>query len=324
MDVLFCTDIVERQLGERIREIDPDIDLVVLRGDERVDATDIERITAAFFSSDAWPDRAAPFLRVALDAPNLEWLHTMSAGVDSPVFISLQDRGVTVTTSSGASAPSIARTVMMYLLALSRDLPGSLRAQEERRWNWHRWDDLDHARLAVVGWGPIGREIARLGVEFAMTPTVVRRRSIGDEGHPTRSLDELADVAGSCDALVVALPLNADTRGIVSSDVIAALGPSAYFVNVGRGELVDQGALTDALAARRIGGAALDVFAVEPLPPDDPLWSVPNLIVTPHNSGSSSTTSRRASEIFISHLTRRVAERTTWTPATNAAPEHGR
>ena len=110
---------------------------------------------------------------------------------------------------------------------------------------------------------------------FRMDPVVVRRAAQGDEPCPVRTLDELTDAVREADAVVVALPLTDTTRGIVSADVIAAMAAHTMFVNVGRGELVDQPALTEALAAGRLGGAGLDVFATEPLPVDDPLWDLP-------------------------------------------------
>jgi phosphoglycerate dehydrogenase-like enzyme len=109
------------------------------------------------------------------------------------------------------------------------------------------------------------------------------------------------------DAVVLALPLNDDTRGIISADVIAAMQAHAFFVNVGRGELVDQLALTEALGSGKLGGAGLDVTDPEPLPADDPLWALPNVIITPHNSGSTDGTARRASERFLANLTPWVA-----------------
>ena len=120
----------------------PDLDIVALTGDEPVSAADIERITLAFFSSDAWPERTPAFMRVALDATNLRWLHTMSAGVDNPIFGMFTGRGVEVTTSSGASAEPIAATAMMYLLALSRGLPDLFRAQAAHEWRPKRFREL--------------------------------------------------------------------------------------------------------------------------------------------------------------------------------------
>lgn len=301
-DVLFCTDTFWAEYADRVRAIDPDIEAVVLDGDEPVTEADLERITIATFSHDAWPERAGNWFGVAMRAPNLRWLHSMSAGVDSPVFGTFLERGVRLSNSPGASAAPIARTVMMYLLALARDLPRMMRAQHRREWAWDRWTELDGQRVAVLGWGPIGQEVARLAVEFGMQPTIVRRAARGDEPHPVRPLAELADIVADVDAVVVALPLNDDTRGLISADVIAAMPSHAFFVNVGRGELVDQAALTEALAADRLGGAGLDVTDPEPLPADDALWGLPNVIITPHNSGSTVATGRRANERFLENL----------------------
>ena len=306
-DVLFCTDDFAARHGDRLRAIAPDLQLVTLDGDAEVGDADLTRITLAFFSHDAWPERAANFFGVVLRAENLRWLHTMSAGVDSPIFTTFTDRGVRLTTSSGSSAAPIARTAMMYLLALSRDLPSMLRAQDRAEWNWHKWNELGGRSIAVVGWGPIGQEVARLAEAFDMVPTIVRRRALGDEPHPVRPLSELADVARTHDAVVVALPLTPDTEGIVTVDVLDAIGPTGYFVNVGRGELVDQSALTAALVEGRLGGAGIDVTTPEPLPADDPLWAAPNLIITPHNSGSTDGTGGRADEAFLTNLERWVA-----------------
>ncbi len=306
-DVLFCTDTFFDRHRERLEQIAPDLRVVALTGEDPVSDDDLDTITIAFFSHDSWPERAAHWFGVAMHAEHLGWLHTMSAGVDSPVFASFLDRGVRLTTSSGSSATPIARTVMMYLLALSRDLPELIRAQARGEWNWRTWVELEGRSIAVVGWGPIGRETARLADAFGMHPTIVRRAAHGDEPFPVRPLDDLVSIAADHDAVAVALPLTDGTEGIVTADVIDAIGPDGLFVNVGRGELVDQSALTAALVEGRLGGAGLDVTTPEPLPADDPLWSAPNLIITPHNSGSTDGTGRRSDEAFLANLERWVA-----------------
>jgi D-2-hydroxyacid dehydrogenase (NADP+) len=307
-DVLFCTDSFFAANEAQLRSIAPDLEYVTLDGDAQVAEADIERITVTFFSHDAWPERAANFFGIAMRAENLRWFHTMSAGVDSPVFSTFTDRGVRLSTSSGSSAAPIARTAMMYLLALTRDLPAMIRSQDQAEWNWHRWVELDGKSIAVVGWGPIGREVARLADAFGMRPTIVRRGAHGDEPYPVQPLAELPQVAADHDVMVVALPLTTGTAGIVSAAVIDALGADGLFVNVGRGELVDQSALTTALVEGHLGGAGLDVTDPEPLPADDPLWAAPNLIITPHNSGSTDGTGRRAAAAFLANLERWVAD----------------
>jgi phosphoglycerate dehydrogenase-like enzyme len=305
---LFCTDTFLEGYGDRIAQIAPDLDVIPLRPGEEIAATDVERITIAFFSNDAWPDRAGAFFKVAMSTPNLQWFHSMSAGVDSPVFSTFLERGARLTTSSGASAPPIAGTVMLYLLALSRDLPGWLRSQAAHEWTPEPFVELDGQRIVVVGWGPIGQAVVRLATAFRMDPVIVRRAAQGDEPCPVRPLSELAGVVSDADAVVVALPLAPETRGLFSAEVIAAMPSTAVFVNVGRGELVDQAALTDALASGRLAGAGLDVFDPEPLAADDPLWDLPNVIISPHNSGSSNGTTGRVAEIFLDNLDRFVRD----------------
>lgn len=307
-DVLFCSDAFAERHGGSLASIAPDLDVVPLVGDRTVSDEDLARITITFFSHDLWPERTAHYFGAALQTPNLRWMHTMSAGVDSPVFGSFLDRGVRLTTSSGMSAAPIARTVMMYLLALSRGLPELLEHQRQRTWSWRMWRELAGRRIAIVGWGPIGQEVARLSVAFGLDPVIVRRSARGDEPHPVRPLAELLDVARETDVTVIALPLTDDTEGIVSASVLDAIGSDGLFVNVGRGELVDQAALTAALVEGRLGGAGIDVTTPEPLPEDDPLWSAPNLIITPHNSGSTDGTARRSDEAFLANLERWVAD----------------
>ena len=160
-----------------------------------------------------------------------------------------------------------------------------MRAQAAHEWSPAPFRELDGQRLVVVGYGPIGQEVVRLAEAFRMDPVIVRRAAHGDEPCQVRPLAELTDAVSDADAVVVALPLTDTTRGIVSADVIAAMASHAMFVNVGRGELVDQVALTDALTSGRLGGAGLDVFATEPLPADDPLWDLPNVIISPAQLG---------------------------------------
>jgi phosphoglycerate dehydrogenase-like enzyme len=304
--VLFCSDAFAVEYGSRVVEIAPDIEIVALRDADVVSDQDIERITIAFFSSDTWPDQAGPFFRVALAASELQWLHSMSAGVDSPIFKTFLDRGARVTTSSGASSSPIAGTVMLYLLALSRGLPGWMRAQVAHEWSPVPYRELSGQQIAVIGYGPIGQEVVRLAMAFGMNPVAVRRAARGDEPCPVRPLSELLEVVADADAVVCALPLHDDTRGLFSKKVIGAMRSDTLFVNVGRGELVDQKALTEALAAGRLGGAGLDVFDPEPLLPDDPLWDLPNVIISPHNSGTSDGTAARVVEIFLDNLARFV------------------
>jgi D-2-hydroxyacid dehydrogenase (NADP+) len=302
--VLFCTDTFWDEAGDRIVALDPTVEVVRLVGDEQVIASDLERITAACFSSDVYPDRMRAFLGVCSRARRLAWLHTSFAGTDHPVFDALLARGITITNGVGVSAPSIAGTVMLYLLALSRDLPRWTREQDARRWEPRRFDDLAGKKLGIVGMGSIGGEVARLAAAFDMEVIGLRRRPRGDESCPTWPADALPKLLAWADVVVVTAPLTDATRGMFDATAFAAMRPGAWFVNVGRGEVVDEAALVDALARGQVGGAGLDVFATEPLPNDSPLWSMPNVIITPHSSGVTSRSYRRSIDLFVDNFGR--------------------
>jgi phosphoglycerate dehydrogenase-like enzyme len=302
--VLFCTDTFWDEGGDRVVAADPTVEVVRLMGEERVISSDLERITAAFFSPDVYPDRMRPFLGVCTHAPRLGWLHTSFAGTDHPVFDALLARGITITNGVGVSAPSIAGTVILYLLALSRDLPRWTRDQDARRWEPRRFNDLAGMRLGIVGMGSIGGEVARLASAFEMEVIGVRRHPRGDEPCTTWTSDALPELLAWADAVVVTAPLTEATRGMFDAQAFATMRPGAWFVNVGRGEVVDEPALVDALDRGHLGGAGLDVFVAEPLPHDSPLWSMPNVIVTPHSSGITERSRRRSIELFVDNFGR--------------------
>lgn len=304
--VLFCSDEFWDRRSDEILAIDPaldpDTDVVLLVGDELV--AELDRPTVAFFSGDLWPDRAGRFLGACTRMPDLTWLHTFSAGTDHPVFSTIRQSGTTITNSAGSAAPSIAQTVMLYLLALSRDLPRLARAQLDRRWEPGEARDLADVRLGVVGLGQIGTEVARLAQGFGMEVVGLRRRVTGDEVCEAWPNDRLAELLGWAEAIVVSAPLTDDTRSLFDAHAFTAMRPGSWFVNVGRGEIVDELALVDALARGHLGGAGLDVFATEPLPTESPLWSMPNVIVTPHSSGTTDRSRRRSVDQFMQNFRR--------------------
>jgi phosphoglycerate dehydrogenase-like enzyme len=297
---ILMTDVFEaRYLGELEAEA-PGRPRVVLRGGG-IDGS-LDEVAVACFSGDCFPDRAREFLIAALKSARLSWLHTFSAGVDHEVFQRFLGRGVRVTTSSGAHAVPIAQTVVLYLLALSRDLGGWLDAQRAHRWAPRAIHDLQGERLGVAGLGPIGIEVARLGRALRMEVLGLRRTPRGDEPCETVALHRLREHLPRLDHLVLALPLAPETHHLLDAGALALMKPTATLVNVGRGALVDEAALAEALRRRRLGGAALDVFEVEPLPRESPLWDLPNVIVTPHSSGSNPGNDRRAAAIFFENL----------------------
>ena len=244
--------------------------------------------------------------------PQLRWVHATSAGAGEQVRkagLSPEAlKRVVITTSSGVHAVPLAEFAILGLLAMAKELPRLIEDQRARAWPEVRRPvrELSGQTLFLLGLGEIGCEVARLGKALGMR-TVGFRRTEGpppewvDEVHGPQRLAELADQA---DAMVVSLPMTEQTAGLVDRAIIERLPASCIFVNIGRGGVVDEPALIDALRDRRIAGAVLDVFATEPLPADSPLWTLPNVLVTPHAAALSARENERIAELFADNLRR--------------------
>lgn len=227
-------------------------------------------------------------------AKRLRWVHTSAVAVETLCLPELFARGVLVSNSRGIQAAPIAEHVLAVVLALAKQLPFALAAQREHRWVQNDFVGdrlpwmLRGRTLGIIGVGTIGSEIAVRASAFGMRVIGLRRRAdrgavVGFERiMPAAELDALLAMV---DVLVVAAPLTPETQDLLGADRLARMKKGALIVNVGRARIIDHTALVDALRSNRLGGAALDVFPQEPLPADHPLWSLPNVIVTPHTSG---------------------------------------
>jgi phosphoglycerate dehydrogenase-like enzyme len=270
----------------------------------------VSRVEVALFSSDVFPDYSRQFFSAVRKAPALKWLHVFNVGVDHPIYTEMLGRGVRLTTSAGSTAEPIAQTAIAALIMLARNFPRWLNAQRERRWDPMRTPefppDLRGQTAVIVGLGHIGKEIARLAQLLGLKVVGVRRspQVPGDPVDEMHTPDKLAEVAAKADWLILACPLTEDTRGLVDAAMLARLPQTARVINVGRGEVVDEPALIDALQAKRLAGAYLDVFQQEPLPPESPLWDLPNVLISPHNSAVASGNPQRVYEIFVDNLGR--------------------
>ena len=259
----------------------------------------------------AWPSDLLDyrrFLDLVLEAPNLRWLHLGFAGIDSPRFGGLLDRGVRLSNSPGAAAEPIAHSAMAGLLSLARRLPYFAAQQREHVYQRLPREeippDLSAQTLVIYGLGTIGGELARLARAFGLHVIGVRRspRSAKDAVDELVHPDQLDDVLPRADWLAVTANLTAETRGAISAERLALLPRGAHVLNVARGAIIDEAALTDALQSGALAGAYLDVFAVEPLPEDSPLWDLPNVLVSPHNSWAALGNPERARRIFLHNL----------------------
>lgn len=245
----------------------------------------------------SWPQNPA-------DAPR--WVHVAAAGVDSFLFPALVDNpDVRLTNSRGVFEQPIAEYVLSLVLALAKDLPGTWEHQRRREWR-PRDSGLIYGQNAVVwGTGPTGRATARLLRAVGMRVCGVGRtaRADADFGVVYDAITARPALA-EADYLVLAAPLTPATRGMIGMSVLAALKPGARLVNVGRGQLVDEEALVTRLTEGRLAGAALDVFAEEPLPRESPLWELPGVIVSPHTAGEVVGWREQMADLFLDNLGR--------------------
>ncbi|MGQ0525571.1 MAG: D-2-hydroxyacid dehydrogenase, partial [Betaproteobacteria bacterium] len=255
------------------------LELIVLPAacDARLSAADCARVEAAFFSGDVFPDYSRQFFSAVRKASSLKWLHVFNAGVDHPIYREMLARGVRLTTSSGSTARPIAQAAIAALLMLGRHFPHWIAAQRRHVWQPLQGadvpQDLEGQTVLIVGLGHIGREIARIVRALGLNVIGVRRsaRRPDDPADETHTPDALAELLPRAHWLVVACPLTPETRGLIDGEALARLPRGARIINIARGEIVNEPALIAALASGHLGGAYLDVFEQEPLPPDSPL-----------------------------------------------------
>jgi phosphoglycerate dehydrogenase-like enzyme len=243
-------------------------------------------------------------------APKLRWVQATSAGAGEQLRaagLSQEDLDrVTMTTGAGVHAIPLAEFAILGMLVVVKDVPRLAADQGEHVWGPKRPAGELHGRtLFLLGLGNIGLEVARLAKAFGMRTVGFRRTPAGEPPRWTdelRGVDQLAATIGQADAVVVSLPGTPETSGMVSREVIARMRPECVFVNLGRGAVVDEQALTEALREHRIAGAVLDVFATEPLPSSSELWGLDNVLVSPHTAALSADENRRLVELFTGNL----------------------
>ena len=249
------------------------------------------------------------------ESPNLRWVHIHSAGADRDVYVRLKAKGVQVATSSGANFEVVAQTALAGLLALSRKFPELVHAMHEKKWapllGSQLPPDLAGQTAMLVGWGPIAQRVAQFLSMLGLRLKVVRQQAhAGTSSYSAAGASQIEmltyetlDAAlPSTDWLLLMCPLTATTRGLIDARRLALLPQGAGLVNVARGEVVVEKDLIEALQTGNLGSAYLDVFEHEPLPPSSALWSLANVIVTPHSAGFSAGNEARVSQMFLDNL----------------------
>lgn len=241
-------------------------------------------------------------------APNAKWVQTTSAGVGPLVkTLGLDETDIIVTTCSGVHAEPLAEFVFLALLMHAKELRRLQTWQQERHWERFCSDELDGKTLAIVGPGRIGRQVAKVGKAFGMTVVALANRT-GDERRAELgvdalySRDRLHEMLGEADAVVLSCPHTPETEGMIDRAAFAAMKPGVAFVNIARGPVVDEGAMIEAIRSGHIGFTALDVFNTEPLPPDSPLWTMENVLVSPHSGSTAGSENSKITDIFCHNL----------------------
>lgn len=263
-------------------------------------------------------------------APEIKWIQLHWAGIEKLLDVPLLSKpGIKVTTLSGAAASQMAEHALAMLLALARRLPTFAALQKKSEWPEDRWErypmrELRTSTVGIVGYGSIGRQIAHLLRDFGTTVLATKRDVLhpADNGYTPEGLGDpdgdlvhrlypsqaLKTMVKDCDFVVVAVPLTENTQHLIDTEVLGAMKPDAFLIDISRGDVVDLAALQKALLEKKLAGAALDVFPIEPLPRESSAWNFPNTIITPHIAGISNHYDDRATALFAENLSRYIAD----------------
>lgn len=249
-----------------------------------------------------------PPKNVIARAPKLKWIQTTDAGVDDFLDSDIIGSSVIVTNTSGITAISIGECVLEMMLMFIKKMPLCFQLKQERQWKTFSLTVLHSKTVGIVGLGSIGRQVARLSKVFGMRVLATRRSTRSATG--TRNVDilfsqdQLPQLLSDSDFVVLTLPLTPETNNLIGEEELLTMKPTAYLINIGRGNIVDEAALTRALEENWIAGAGLDVFVTEPLPVESRLWELPNVVFSPHVAGEIEDYDLQATRLFADNLRR--------------------
>jgi phosphoglycerate dehydrogenase-like enzyme len=296
--------------AERLRSEFPDLEVAQLNSYENVEQNiaDVEIL----FGISIRPEQF-------MAARKLRWIHSQAAAVHQLMFPELVNSDVIITNARDVHGPVVAEQVIGMMFALAKRIPAAVRFQQKHVWGQDamssgrlRTRELAGATVGLVGLGSIGRKVAQHASSLGMRVIAVREHpekekpQYVEEVLPTSRLHDLLEQS---DYVVLSAPVTSETTGMIGSRQLAAMKPHAFLLNVGRGPLINEAALIDVLRQHKIGGAALDVFDQEPLPPDSPLWDLEDLLVTPHTAGISEKMWERHYALLSDNLRRYLSGR---------------
>ncbi|MBM7094868.1 D-2-hydroxyacid dehydrogenase [Bacillus sp. H-16] len=295
---LVITHTIDHAHAEKVKSLVPDWDVIIGKEKEtwKPHLKDAEVIAG-------WKPEMNNI--VAEPETNLRWLQAWSAGINGLPLDKLEEKEAIVTSANGVHAYPISETIFGHMLALTRKIHTYVKQQQTKTWHHANMNlELHEKTVGIIGVGAIGKETAKIAKAFGMTVLGVR-----NSGEPVENVDEmykadsLHDLLPRCDYVVVTLPLTEKTHHLFGAKEFSLMKDTAFFVNIGRGQLVAETELITALKEGAIAGAGLDVFEKEPLGESNPLWELDNVIVTPHTAGSTEFYNKRVMEdIFIPNL----------------------
>lgn len=261
----------------------------------------IDRVDAAILAGDAEDYVAA--------GKNLKWIHCCHAGLDKSARPEVFSRGIILTGSAGRSAPALAEHAVALMLAMAYDMQLLVNSQKKHYWctpEFGKRKAMTGKTVGIVGMGNTGRALVKVLTAFDMRILAWRRKPEAYEGvekvYCAASGDKLETMLGQCDYVVLCCGLNDETWHMMNANTLRAMRPDAFLINIGRGGLVDEPAMVEALRTGVIAGAGLDNFAVEPLPEDSPLWDLPNVVMTPHATPGTGDQEARAINFAIHNI----------------------
>ncbi len=241
--------------------------------------------------------------------PNVKWIQSTSAGMDRHMYPAIRQSDVILTNAAGLYAKHVADQAFALLLGLARGIHESVRNQDKHQWGGSRsmpMIEIDGFKIGIVGMGGIGVEMAKRAKGFDMYVMAVDayRTDKPDTVNELMGMDQLSNMMSQVDVVMIACPLTEETRGLINKDNLSVMQPTAFFINVARGPIVNEPDLIEILQAGTIAAAGLDVTETEPLQEDSPLWDFHNVIISPHSAGGSQHRARRITEFFLDNLER--------------------
>ena len=241
--------------------------------------------------------------------PNIKWIQSTSAGMDRHMYPALRQSDVILTNAAGLYAKHVADQAFALLLGLARGIHESVRNQDKHQWGGSRsmpMIEIDGFKIGIVGMGGIGMEMAKRarGFDMYVMAADAYRTDKPDNVDKLLPMDQLSNMMSQVDVVMIACPLTEETRGLINKDNLSVMQPTAFFINVARGPIVNEPDLIEILQAGTIAAAGLDVTETEPLQEDSPLWDFHNVIISPHSAGGSQHRARRITEFFLDNLER--------------------